>query len=963
MDIGTKINHYTIVEHIGRGGMADVWSARDEKLNRMVAVKTIAHGLSQEADPVGMFKREAQTIATMEHPHILPIYDFGEVAGQLYIVMRYVAGGSLDDLMSQGALQTHEVLRLGEAIAKALDYAHSKKVIHLDLKPPNILMDSQDAPYLADFGLATKLDPQGKASNPGAGTLLYMAPEQLTAEMLDHRADIYSFSVLLFHMLAGELPFEAQTPMALKQLQYHEDMPNITDYNPDLPEALNEILRQGASLNPDSRPQTMTALIDALRSVIAPVAALEAGENWWVREDDNIPEFIDEPYPLTIEELEMLEAVDIYSRARHAWGGGNGRFLLGVTHFMIMNGYYKDAEKHDLDLDTTGKQMLLRGALEYDIDVDYWWDQQDDDSRRWVCLHAIRSGNAPARVRALYRLETLPDSEKPQIPRLVAQALQVENNQEARIAALQVLSTRARLMKRPDKLKIQTEYRGRMLTTMTRLGIQLSEEQDWTEVVYTPEIDLLIAETALDQSMPRVANFAARVIGRIRSTAAVRYVVNEQQKGRKGALRALALIRDETPSLPEPVNRTARFYAWLNNTLRRMLDRPMTLVWRYLFALFGGWLAMGFHVYSVYRTQAVFAQQRWANAIAIGLIFGILVAWVPMFADEFPSRLRRFWQPWLRAVVALVIGTLWGMVAWWSFIWFYIQGQPGIDVLLFGGFGLGLGYALRTMFNLRSWLAIPLTAFLTYIPIYVTFFPGWLYQDLGPFSYGEGVLQFDEALLYYQYGYNEITGDPLIPTELFTVAIPFAVLVAVGGYLPLLVAEVRAVVRRSPIQADRPQADEHRQEPKVTPVPNLDTVAFDAPPESENWQTRRFPGIESDPNDGDSGTMPLPNLENMKTATEQDLYKTATLQDTPNTVDFSANPNMATALDLEKGLTDDEQDNIGTERVDISTGIIVNPANVGTEIDVNQGRQDDSDNDDDDDDRTMQGDQTQRIPD
>src|SRR5215510_14423664 len=121
MDVGVEFTHYKVIEHIGRGGMADVWSARDKRLNRTVAIKTIARDLSQEsgADPIKLFEREAQTIDQLEHPHILPIYDFGEFEGQLYIVMRYVTGGSLEDVLERGPLPFNEVLRVGQAVSSA----------------------------------------------------------------------------------------------------------------------------------------------------------------------------------------------------------------------------------------------------------------------------------------------------------------------------------------------------------------------------------------------------------------------------------------------------------------------------------------------------------------------------------------------------------------------------------------------------------------------------------------------------------------------------------------------------------------------------------------------------------------------------------------------------------------------------------------------------------------------------
>lgn len=477
LEPGSEFGHYRIIEHIGRGGMADVWSARDLQLSRTVAIKTVAPDLSlPNANPLRLFEGEAKTIAALEHPHILPIYDFGNYEGQLYIVMRYVSGGSLDDALEDGALPVDEVLRLGRMVGEALTYAHANNVIHLDLKPSNILMDSYRSPYLADFGLATLVGPEGKAKNPGSGTLLYMAPEQMVSAELDHHADIYSYTILLFHLITGYLPFDAAQPLALKQLQGGAEIPNPQSLRPSLPMALHEVMRAGTAMKIEDRTPTIMGVYEGFEAALRRTGELGAAPRPARRdvdlttavggdlealiipptgEDDlgvmlRTPSSVMQPGVLTTqpgsgpEAMARREAQDIYTRARRAWARGQGRFLLGVTHFMLINDFYAEAELHRLELDDAGMQMLLRGAIEYDYQIDFWWAKLDETNRRWVALHALQSENAAARVRALRLLEHLTDEDPPQIPKQVAQALAQERNREAKLAALCVLEMHAR---------------------------------------------------------------------------------------------------------------------------------------------------------------------------------------------------------------------------------------------------------------------------------------------------------------------------------------------------------------------------------------------------------------------------------------------------------------------------------------------------------------------------------------
>ncbi len=831
MDVGVEFGQYRVIEHIGRGGMADVWSARDKRLNRTVAIKTVARDLSShDVNPVKLFEREAQTIANLEHPHILPIYEFGDYDGQLYIVMRYVSGGSLEDMLEAGPLEPEEAMRLARAVAQALDYAHENKVVHLDLKPSNILLDSYQLPYLADFGLATVMGPEGRAANPGSGTLLYMAPEQLTAEQLDQRADVYSFSIMLFHMMTGQLPFDATIPLALKQIQMNEPLPGVEEVQPNLPASITTILRSGTEVDVNKRPATLGAIVTAIedalgvstkapaRGTAAPAARTMARPEDLItrtepaddiltgamdnlvtrtaptdesilkdvmsgpldrlitgpqerqkRDDADVTQIdlddIVTQMEVSPEAMAKREAVDIYTRAYRAWLHGQGRFLLGITHFMLINDYYVNAEQHNLDIDESGKEMMLRGALEYDHDIDVWWSRLNDDARRLVALHALLSESAPARVRALQRLETLPDAEPPQIPRLVGQQLQVETNSAAQLAAIRVLEIRG---KAKPTVAVVSDDNSMLSTALHRL--QLGAPNDWRESVFSPEIDALLATLALDTEKPEIAEAAARAIGRIRSEAAVRVLAERQRKGARGALHALALVRDEAPSLPRSVSPQVRVYTWLNNTWRRLTDNPIQAVWRYLAAAVFAGIAVWWYAFSEISAASIFFAERWGKSLTTGVTFGVAYGLVILLAAEVPERLRGFWPWWARLLLNIILGLATGILVWVVFDWFFLYYQPAdsdFNAIILGGIGAAAAFSLGVVFDIPGWLGAIWAAIMTYIPLYVTavnFMPPLIYVRPG-----ETVQQY---------------------------AIPIAILIAIGAYLPQLLRDGLKLWRR-----------------------------------------------------------------------------------------------------------------------------------------------------------------------
>ena len=263
-----KIGRYVIKDMLGRGGMATVYLAYDQLFEREVAVKLLPREMLHDPQFRVRFEREAKTIAMLEHPAIVPVYDFGEDDGQPYFVMRYMSGGSLSDRIKKGPISLQESAIIMERLSPALDDAHSKGIIHRDLKPGNILFDKRGDAYISDFGIA-KLTDSGSTVTGNAiiGTPAYMSPEQAQGETIDGRADIYALGIILFEMLSGRQPFEADTPMGVVLKQITEPIKHIRAVNPDLPDSIEKVIEKALAKKRDERFASSADLSAALTEV------------------------------------------------------------------------------------------------------------------------------------------------------------------------------------------------------------------------------------------------------------------------------------------------------------------------------------------------------------------------------------------------------------------------------------------------------------------------------------------------------------------------------------------------------------------------------------------------------------------------------------------------------------------------------------------------------------------------
>lgn len=241
------IGRYEIRQELGRGGMATVYQGFDPRFKRDVAIKLLPREFLHDPNFRARFEREATTIASLEHSAIVPVYDFGEEDGQPYLVMRFMPGGSLAEQLDRGSLSVNETARILSRIAGALDFAHSKGVIHRDLKPANILFDQHADAYLGDFGIVKLTEEAATLTGTGGiiGTPAYMSPEQAQGKGgIDNRSDLYSLGVILFQMLTGSQPFEADTPIGLAFMHVTEPTPDILEKKPELPPGVGTFIQQ-----------------------------------------------------------------------------------------------------------------------------------------------------------------------------------------------------------------------------------------------------------------------------------------------------------------------------------------------------------------------------------------------------------------------------------------------------------------------------------------------------------------------------------------------------------------------------------------------------------------------------------------------------------------------------------------------------------------------------------------------
>ena len=265
---GETIGPYRIVEQLGQGGMATVFKAYHAALDRYVALKVLHPAFTEDSTFLARFQREARLVAKLDHPNIVPIFDYAEHEGRPYLVMKFIEGETLKARMGRGPLPPAETRRIVEAVGAALAYAHQRGILHRDIKPSNVLLANDGGIYLADFGLA-RIAASGESTistDMVMGTPQYISPEQAMGKKdLDEGTDIYSFGVMLYEMVVGKVPFSADTPFSIIHDHIYTPLPLPSQVNPSVSPEVERVLLKALAKERADRYRDVHALVDAFQ--------------------------------------------------------------------------------------------------------------------------------------------------------------------------------------------------------------------------------------------------------------------------------------------------------------------------------------------------------------------------------------------------------------------------------------------------------------------------------------------------------------------------------------------------------------------------------------------------------------------------------------------------------------------------------------------------------------------------
>ena len=361
MVVGETIaERYVLEEVVGQGGMSTVYKAHDSLLERYVALKVLHQQYNEDDDFVERFKREARSVAQLQHPNIVTVIDRGEEDGRQYIVFEFIDGENLKELVvRKGRLDVRDALEIAHEIAEGLAFAHENGLIHRDVKPQNVLLNGDGRAKVTDFGIARSLDVEHGVTQTGTilGTSNYLAPEQATGQPVDAHTDVYSLGIVLYEMITGELPFPGENFVAIAMMHIQQPSPNVLDVRGDVPLRVASMIDRALEKDPEHRFPTMGAFAAEIEASLAELDRGEDGDVTMVvpavqRLRPQKRRKPVSPFPVLIGLLGVLAIAAVVVGLLTLRGGGGATPAVGKPITIAGTGAYDpygDGTEHDSD--------------------------------------------------------------------------------------------------------------------------------------------------------------------------------------------------------------------------------------------------------------------------------------------------------------------------------------------------------------------------------------------------------------------------------------------------------------------------------------------------------------------------------------------------------------------------------------------------------------------------------------